>query len=149
MQMNLVHRVLLNGYDSTEVLMVSNKDIQNARIMDSRAGYSYKSEKGVLKVTKGSLVKLKGILRNHLYVLEEVRIDSEARPLVTLGESSDQSPLISQVESSQQSGSDSGQSQQERTLIDEGAFAKESSTDSIEVEPLTFEEAIVFDSKEQ
>ena len=35
-----------------------------------RADYSYKFEKGALKVTKGSLIKLKGTLRNDLYVLE-------------------------------------------------------------------------------
>ncbi|CAK9327964.1 unnamed protein product [Citrullus colocynthis] len=56
--------------------------------------------------------------------IQEVRIDSEARPSVTSGEFSDQPP---QVESSQQSDSDGEQSQQERTLIDEGAFTKERS----------------------
>ncbi|KAA0053549.1 Retrovirus-related Pol polyprotein from transposon TNT 1-94 [Cucumis melo var. makuwa] len=34
------------------------------------SGYAYKSKNGVLKVTKGSLVKLRRTLRNGLYVLE-------------------------------------------------------------------------------
>ena len=35
-----------------------------------RLGYAYKSKNGVLKVTKGSLVKLRGTLGNSLYVME-------------------------------------------------------------------------------
>lgn len=35
-----------------------------------RAGYNYKVEAGVMKIYKGSLLKLKGILENGLYVLQ-------------------------------------------------------------------------------
>ncbi|KAA0047939.1 Integrase, catalytic core [Cucumis melo var. makuwa] len=58
------------GYESAKVLMVSHKDIQDAWIMDSRSGCTIKSENGVMKVTKGSLVKLRETLRYGMYVLK-------------------------------------------------------------------------------
>lgn len=58
------------------------------------------------------------------HVEAEVKIDSS----VTSGES--KSALVSQGESSQQFGSDGGQSQQERTLIVQGAFKEESSSNN-------------------
>ncbi|TYK11169.1 Retrovirus-related Pol polyprotein from transposon TNT 1-94 [Cucumis melo var. makuwa] len=70
------------------------------------------------------------------------RIASEVLPSVGLDVSSDQSPLVSETKDTQQFEFDGIQSQQERILIYEGAFIEESSTDSIEAEPLTFEEAI-------
>ncbi|KAA0043826.1 putative gag-pol polyprotein [Cucumis melo var. makuwa] len=118
------------------------------------------------------------------HVVTEVRIASEVRPSIDLD---NQPPLVSEIEDTQQSEFDGIQSQQERILIDEGAFIEESSSnndlqnyqltrdrvqrerhapirygyadlvayaltcaaDSIEAEPLTFEEAIVSDSKKQ
>ncbi|KAA0060051.1 retrotransposon ty1-copia subclass [Cucumis melo var. makuwa] len=89
-----------NGYDLAEVLMVSHRDIQDAWIMNSgctyhmtpnqdflinfhksdgkkvilgdndKSGYTIKLENRVMKVTKGSLIKLKENKRNALHVLE-------------------------------------------------------------------------------
>ncbi|KAA0060160.1 Retrovirus-related Pol polyprotein from transposon TNT 1-94 [Cucumis melo var. makuwa] len=98
-----------------------------------RSGYTIKFENRIMKVTKGSLVKLRGTLRNSLYVLEgtavlghatkaleqqkqqtvnhvvtEVRIDA----CKGLDVSSDQSPLASQTEATKQSEFDGVQSQQ-------------------------------------
>lgn len=42
-----------------------------------RSGFSYKSEKGSLKVYKGSLLKLKGVLKNGLYILDGTTIVGE------------------------------------------------------------------------
>ncbi|KAA0025342.1 Retrovirus-related Pol polyprotein from transposon TNT 1-94 [Cucumis melo var. makuwa] len=81
----------------------------------------------VLKVTKGSLVKLKGTLRNGLYVLEGAVSGK------SLGVSNDQSPLVSLVEATEQSEFVGVKSQQQMTLIDEGVFS----------------DSIVFDSKKQ
>ncbi|KAA0051738.1 hypothetical protein E5676_scaffold952G00180 [Cucumis melo var. makuwa] len=62
-----------NGYD-----LVEKKDERKVLLGDNgtsdvkgtRLGCAYKSDNGVLRVTKGSLVKLKGTLRNGVYVLE-------------------------------------------------------------------------------
>ncbi|KAA0067243.1 retrotransposon protein, putative, Ty1-copia sub-class [Cucumis melo var. makuwa] len=109
--------------------------------------------------------------------VKEVRIALEVRPLVDLD---DQPPLVSEIEDTQQSEFDCVQSQQERILIDEGAFVEENlsnndlqnyqltrdrvqrerhadlvayaltcAANSIEAESLTFEEAIVSNSKKQ
>ena len=43
-----------------------------------RLDYTIKSENGVVKVTKGSLVKLRGKLRNGLYVLEGTAVSGSA-----------------------------------------------------------------------
>ena len=43
-----------------------------------KLGYTYKSKNGVLKVTKGSLIKLRGTLRNGLYVLEGTTVSGSA-----------------------------------------------------------------------
>ena len=43
-----------------------------------RSGYTCKSEKGVMKVTKGSLVKLRGTLRNGLYLLKGTAVSGSA-----------------------------------------------------------------------
>ena len=43
-----------------------------------RSGYTIKFGNGVMKVTKGSLVKLRGALRNDLYVLEGTVVLSSA-----------------------------------------------------------------------
>ncbi|KAA0050568.1 Retrovirus-related Pol polyprotein from transposon TNT 1-94 [Cucumis melo var. makuwa] len=43
-----------------------------------RSGYTIKSENGVMKVTNGSLVKLRGTLRNGLYVLEGTAVSDSA-----------------------------------------------------------------------
>ena len=43
-----------------------------------RSDYAHKSKNGVLKVTKGSLVKLRGALRNGLYVLEGTIVSGNA-----------------------------------------------------------------------
>ncbi|KAL4029866.1 hypothetical protein IC575_008094 [Cucumis melo] len=98
------------------------------------------------------------------HVVTEVRIASEVRPSIDLD---NQPPLVSEIEDTQQSEFDGIQSQQERILIDEGAFIEESSSnndlqnyqltrDRVQrerhapiSEPLTFEEAIVSDSKKQ
>ena len=66
------------------------------------------------------------------HVVKEVIIDSRVQPLNKgLNISSDQSPLVSQTEATQQSESDGVQSQQERTLIDEGVFSEESSSNNV------------------
>ncbi|KAA0067607.1 retrotransposon protein, putative, Ty1-copia subclass [Cucumis melo var. makuwa] len=121
------------------------------------------------------------------HVVTKVRIASEGRPSVGLYAFSDQPPLVSKIEDTQQSEFDGIQSQQERILIDEGAFIEESSSnndlqnyqltrdraqrerhapirygyadlvayaltcaaDGIEEKPLTFEKAIVSDSKKR
>ncbi|TYK10339.1 hypothetical protein E5676_scaffold367G00140 [Cucumis melo var. makuwa] len=62
------------------------------------------------------------------HVVTKVRIASEVRPSVGLDVSSDQPSLVSEIEDTQQS---------------------EFDADSIEAEPFTFEEAIVYDSKKQ
>ncbi|KAA0046503.1 Retrovirus-related Pol polyprotein from transposon TNT 1-94 [Cucumis melo var. makuwa] len=80
-----------------------------------RSGYTIKFENGIMKVTKGSLVKLRGTLRNGLYVLEGTAVSGKGSDI-----SSDQSPLVSQIEATEQSEFDGVQSQHERTLIDEG-----------------------------
>ena len=120
-----------------------------------RSSYTSKFENGALRVTKSSLVKLRGTLRKGLYVQEgtivsssvamtleqqkqqkvdhivaKVRIDPEVRPSIGLNVSSDQSPLVSQTEATQQPESDGVQSQEVRTLIDEGAFCEESSSNN-------------------
>ncbi|KAA0035905.1 Integrase, catalytic core [Cucumis melo var. makuwa] len=80
---------IIDRCGSTEVLIVSHNDIQDAWIIDSRemgqfkcesnrSGYAYKFENGGLKVTKGSLVKLRGTLKNGLYVLEGTAVSSSA-----------------------------------------------------------------------
>jgi len=46
-------------------------------MLDSNEG-SYKSENGILKVTKGSMVVLKGILKQGLYVLQVEAISGSA-----------------------------------------------------------------------
>ncbi|KAA0047937.1 retrotransposon protein, putative, Ty1-copia sub-class [Cucumis melo var. makuwa] len=84
------------------------------------------------------------------HVVTNVRIASEVLPSVGLDVSSDQSPLVSEAKDTKHFEFNGIQSQQERILIYEGAFIEESSiayaltcaTDSIEAEPLTFEEAI-------
>ncbi|KAA0051005.1 putative mitochondrial protein [Cucumis melo var. makuwa] len=164
-------------------------------------GYTYKSKNGVLKVTKGSLVKLRGTLRNGLYVLEGTTVSGSAA--IALGKGIDMSMLwdkrvkfgrgkhitkgiLDYVHSDLWGPKKvpSRESQQKRNLIDEEAFSEESSSNnnlknyqlthdraltvkhaptrcgyadlvayaltcvanSIEVEPLTFDEAIVSDS---
>ncbi|KAA0056593.1 Retrovirus-related Pol polyprotein from transposon TNT 1-94 [Cucumis melo var. makuwa] len=94
-----------SGYDLVEVLMVSHWDIQNARIMDSgctyhmtpnqdflinfqksdggkvlldRLGHTIKFKNRFMKVTKGYVVKPRGILRNGLYVLEGIAVSGSA-----------------------------------------------------------------------
>ena len=102
-----------------------------------RPGYVFKYENELLKVNKGSLIKLKGTLRNGLYVLEdtavsgsvaktseqqkqqtvdhvviEVKIDSGVQ---LSGKSSnvsiEQSPLVSQTKATDESEFDDVQSQ--------------------------------------
>ncbi|KAA0054900.1 putative Ty-1 copia retrotransposon [Cucumis melo var. makuwa] len=43
-----------------------------------RSGYTIKFENGIMKLTEGSLVKLKGTLRNSLYVLEGIAVSGSA-----------------------------------------------------------------------
>ncbi|KAA0059159.1 Retrovirus-related Pol polyprotein from transposon TNT 1-94 [Cucumis melo var. makuwa] len=66
----------------------------------NRSGYTIKFENGIMKVTKGSLVKLRGTLRNGLYVLEGTVVS----------------------EATEQSEFDGVQFQQESSLIDEGVY---------------------------
>ncbi|XP_038887099.1 uncharacterized protein LOC120077281 [Benincasa hispida] len=93
-----------DGYDSAEendgglVLLGDNgacdvKEIGSIRIetYDDRAGYSYKSDNGVLKVIKGYLVKLKGTLRNGLYLLECTAVSGSVA--VAYGKETDKSML--------------------------------------------------------
>ncbi|KAA0043293.1 Retrovirus-related Pol polyprotein from transposon TNT 1-94 [Cucumis melo var. makuwa] len=84
-----------------------------------RSGYTIKFKNRVMKVTKGSLVKLRKTLRNGRYCT--FRIDSGVRPSGKGSDvSSDHSSLVSQTEATEQSKFDGVQSQQDRTLIDEG-----------------------------
>ncbi|KAL0537750.1 hypothetical protein IC582_026735 [Cucumis melo] len=61
------------------------------------------------------------------HVVTEVRIASEVRPSIDLD---NQPLLVSEIEDTQQSEFDGIQSQQERILIDEGAFIEESSSNN-------------------
>ncbi|KAA0035050.1 putative retrotransposon [Cucumis melo var. makuwa] len=63
-----------------------------------RSCYTIKFKNGVTKVTKGSLIKLRGTLRNGLYVLEGTAVSGKGSNV-----SSDQSPLVSQTEATEQS----------------------------------------------
>ncbi|KAA0038009.1 Retrovirus-related Pol polyprotein from transposon TNT 1-94 [Cucumis melo var. makuwa] len=110
-----------------------------------RSCYTIKYENGIMKVTKGSLVKLRGTLKNDLYVLEGNAVSSSATKALKQQKQqivdhvvtdiridgvqssgkgsdifSDQSPLVSQIEATEKSEFDGVQSQQERTLINEG-----------------------------
>ncbi|KAA0067463.1 Retrovirus-related Pol polyprotein from transposon TNT 1-94 [Cucumis melo var. makuwa] len=62
--------------------------------------------------------------------MTEIIIASEVQPSVDLDVSSDQSPLLLETKATQQSKSDGIQSQEERILIDEGAFIEESSSNN-------------------
>ena len=44
----------------------------------AKSGYAYEFENGVLKVTNGSLVKLRGTLSNGLYMLEGTAVPGSA-----------------------------------------------------------------------
>ncbi|TYK04255.1 Retrovirus-related Pol polyprotein from transposon TNT 1-94 [Cucumis melo var. makuwa] len=116
----------------TNVSYVSKRNLISLGKLD-RSGYTIKFENGIMKVTKGSLVKLRGTLRNSLYVLEDTAVLGHATKaleqqkqqtvnhVVTevridackgLDVSSDQSPLASQTEATKQSEFDGVQSQQ-------------------------------------
>ncbi|KAA0041523.1 Retrovirus-related Pol polyprotein from transposon TNT 1-94 [Cucumis melo var. makuwa] len=65
--------------DEGKALLGENSigDVKGTGELD-RSDYAHKSKNGVLKVTKGSLVKLRGALRNGLYVLEGTIVSGNA-----------------------------------------------------------------------
>ncbi|TYK19401.1 hypothetical protein E5676_scaffold443G00340 [Cucumis melo var. makuwa] len=86
--------------DGGKVLLGDNELKRNLISLSKldRSSYTIKFKNGVMKVTKGSLVKLRRTSRNDLYVFEGTTVSGKGSDV-----SSDQSPLVSQIEGTEQS----------------------------------------------
>ncbi|TYK08519.1 Retrovirus-related Pol polyprotein from transposon TNT 1-94 [Cucumis melo var. makuwa] len=93
-----------------------------------KSGYTIKFENGIMKVTKGSLVKLRETSRNDLYVLEGTAVSGSTA--MTLEQQKQQTVDHVVIEATKQSQFDGAQSQQERILIYEGVCSDSIASDS-------------------
>lgn len=65
----VTHDGLIRSLTNVRYVLELKRNLVSLGELD-KVGYSYKSDKGVRKVSKGSMVKLKGTLTNGLYVLK-------------------------------------------------------------------------------